>query len=387
MDTREQQLKNWAMLREHARVYRDEPSKSFVLSRYADVRALVQDPDLLRDPDLAEDGAMVRQFKPKDDPNRNAPMTWMDGAEHVRLRGPIQRALYARVAASRDAIDRIVHLQLDRLAGRTGFDLVEDYATPIPVATIGIILGVATTDFPRFRKWSDAMMLGFHPSRSPAQEAAMKEANALFGEYIDAALTERRTKPRDDLLSDLVIAQRDGADISEVELRVACMTLLTGGNMTTADLIGNTALLLLQHPEECAKLKANPALAAGAVEEALRLEPPTEGTQRIIECDRVIAGCPMKRGQVVAVMLGAANRDPEAFPDPDRFDIARKPNAHVGFGGGAHICIGAPLARLEAQLAIAALFARFPNLQLDGSPLRWRDLPFFHGLESLPVLT
>jgi len=387
MDAREQQLKTWAMLREQIPVYRDEASKSFVLSRHADVRALVQDPDLLRDPDLAEEGAVVRQFKPVGDPNRNAPMTWMDGADHVRLRGPVQRALYARVAAAREAIERIVALQLDRLAGRATFDLVEDYAVPIPVAAIGTILGVATEDFPRFRKWSDAMMLGFHPSRSPEQDAAMAEANALFGAYIDAAITDRRTAPKDDLISDLVIAQRDGAEITDIELRVACMTLLTGGNMTTADLIGNAAWLLLNHPEERAKLVANPALAASAVEEALRLEPPTEGTQRIADRDRTIAGCPIRKGQVVAVMLGAANRDPVVFPDPDRFDIARKPNAHVAFGGGAHICIGAPLARLEAQLAIAGLFARFPNLRLaDASAApRWRKLPFFHGLESLMV--
>ncbi|HEY1708789.1 MAG TPA: cytochrome P450 [Rhizomicrobium sp.] len=384
MDDREQQKKTWATLRARAPVWRDEPSKSFVLTRYADVRALLLDTTLLRDPDLADEGAVVRQFKSQG-PERDAPMTWLDGPEHVRVRGPLQRALYARIAAARPAIEKIVHMLLDSLVRRETFDLVADYAVPIPVAVIGNILGVATTDFPRFRAWSDAMMLAFHPARSQAQDAAMAEANTLFAAYLDAAIAERRVKPRDDLLSDLVIAQRDGAQLSDVELRVNCSTLLTGGNMSTADLIGNAALLLLQHPEQCARLKADPSLAASAVEECLRLSPPTDGTQRVLGEDRTIGGCPMKKGQVVAVVLPSANLDPDAFPDPERFDIARKPNVHLSFGGGPHICIGAPLARLEAQVALGALFARFPGLHLTGVPPERRELPFFNGLESLIV--
>jgi hypothetical protein len=312
-------------------------------------------------------------------------MTWMDGAEHVRVRGPLQRALYARVAAARPAVEKICAVLLDKLMGRERFDIIADYAVPIPVAVIGTILGVATADFPRFRAWSDAMMLSFHPSRSAEQDRALKEANVLFANYLDAAIAERRLRPRDDLLSDLVIAQREGTQLSDVELRVNCSTLLTGGNMSTADLIGNAVQLLLEHPDQLAKLNAAPSLVASAVEECLRLSPPTDGTQRILNEDRTIAGCPMKKGQVVAVMLPSANRDADAFPDPDRFDIARKPNVHMSFGGGPHICIGAPLARLEAQVALSALFARFPNLHPTGEPPQRRDLPFFHGLESLPV--
>jgi hypothetical protein len=385
VEDREKQYNDWAMLRAHAPVWRDEPSKTFILTRYADVRALVLDTTLLRDPDLAEEGAVVRQFKPEGSPERDAPMTWMDGAEHVRVRGPLQRALYARVAAARPAVEKICALLLDKLAGRESFDLIADYAVPIPVAVIGTILGVSTTDFPRFRAWSDAMMLSFHPSRSAAQDAALAEANVLFASYLDAALAERRLRPRDDLLSDMTIAQRDGAQLTDLELRVNSSTLLTGGNMSTADLIGNAIQLLLEHPDQLAKLKADPSLIGSAVEECLRLSPPTDGTQRILNEDRTIAGCPMKKGQVVAVMLPSANRDADAFPDPDRFDIARKPNVHVSFGGGPHICIGAPLARLETQVGLGALFARFPNLHLTGAPPQRRDLPFFHGLESLIV--
>lgn len=380
---RQSQIAQWKQMREHMPVYRDAPSKSFVLTRHADVRALLTDAAMLRDPDLAEEGAVVRQFKGQG-PDRDAPMTWMDGPEHVRVRAPLQRALYTRVAAIRPTIETIVRDLLDTLESRAEFDAAADFATPIPIATIGAILGVATADFDRFRSWSDAMMLAFHPARSAAQDAAMLEANTLFAGYLDAAIADRRARPRDDLISDMVLAQRDGAKLSDVELRVNLSTLLTGGNMTTADLIGSAILLLLQHPDECAKLQANPALVPSAIEEALRLEPPVDGTQRILDSDRAIAGCPMRKGQVVAVQLPAANRDETVFADPDRFDIARKPNPHLTFGGGPHICIGAPLARLEAQVAIGALFKRFPHLRLAGTP-RWRDLPFFHGLESLTV--
>jgi cytochrome P450 len=386
MEDREKQLVQWAAMRAHAPVYRDEPSKSFVLTRYADVRALLMDLDLVRDPDRAEEGAVVRQFK-GDGPERDAPMTWMDGAEHVRLRGPVQKALYGRVARCRKTVEAIAEAQLDKLEEQQSFDLVTDYAVSIPVETIGMLLGVETAVFPLFRQWSDAMMLAFHPSRSPEQNAAMAQANTLFGKYIDTAIAERRTQPRDDLLSDLVIAQRDGARISDAELRVNCMTLLTGGNMTTGDLIASAALLLLQHPAELAKVKADRGLVPAAIEETLRFSPPVDGTQRILDRDRIIAGCPMRKGQVIAVQLPSANRDETAFSSPDRYHIARKPNAHLSFGGGPHICIGAPLARLEAQVAIAALFERFPDLRLGSSPPRWRELPYFHGLESLIVAT
>jgi cytochrome P450 len=284
----------------------------------------------------------------------------------------------------RPKIEAIVAEHLNRCAARGSFDAVTDFAIPIPVDVIGTILGVATSDTAQFRAWSEAMMLGFHPARSPAQEKAMLAANDAVSAHIAAIIADRTAYPRDDLISDIVLARKDRARLSDAELRVNCMSLLTGGNMTTADLIGSAILLLLQNPDELAKLKANPALWPSAVEEALRLSPPVDGTQRILESDRAVAGCPMHKGQVVAVQLPAANLDPTAFPDPERFDIARKPNVHMSFGGGAHICIGAPLARMEAQVALTALFTRFPNLRLTGTP-RWRDLPFFHGLETLPV--
>ena len=181
--------------------------------------------------------------------------------------------------------------------------------------------------------------------------------------------------------------QAQGAPLSDVELRINLTALLVGGNLTTTDLIGNGVRLLLLHPEELAKLRADPGLINNAVEEILRYEPPIDITARIASRDMEVGGCPIKASQTLTLSLRGANRDPEVFPDPDRFDISRKRASHMAFGGGAHICIGSPLARLEAQVAIARLLERFPNLRLadPSTEAVWRTLPFFRGLERLDL--
>ena len=179
--------------------------------------------------------------------------------------------------------------------------------------------------------------------------------------------------------------QSAGADLSDDELRINLSALLVGGNLTTTDLIGNAVRLLLLNPGELAKLKADPKLINAVVEETLRYEPPVDITGRVASADMEVGGCPVKQSQVLTLSLRGANRDPEVFEDPHRFDVTRKHKPHVAFGGGAHICIGAPLARLEAQVALLKLFERFPNLRLadpEAAP-QWRSLPFFRGLETL----
>jgi hypothetical protein len=186
-----------------------------------------------------------------------------------------------------------------------------------------------------------------------------------------------------------VQVQSSGAALTDAEIWVNCQNLLGGGNLPTADLIANGIWLLLRHPDELAKLRADPSLLPGAVEEILRFEPPNDGTQRIAPGDFEINGCPLRQGQVAAIMIPVANRDPEIFPEPHRFDISRRGVPHLSFGGGAHICIGAPLARLQAQVAIDLLLRRFPHLRLadaEGPPC-WRAVPFFHGFEALRVQT
>ena len=373
-------------LRVSAPVFRDEKSATFVLTRYADARALLSDSTLWKDADRAESRALVRTFKPADmnrPGDRDSGIGWMDDPEHARVRPPIALALGRRVAGLRPFIEGVVRGRLDALGPR--FDVVADFALPIPIAVIGLLLGVDTADMPRFRAWSEASIGVFAPDPSAAERAATKEAANAITDYLDAAMTLRRREKRDDLISDLLAVQAAGGALSDSEIRVNCMNLLLGGNVTTADLIASAIFLLTSHPDERAKLIADPALIAGAIEEVLRYEPPTDGSQRVASRDMQIRGCPIRQSQVVAVMTHAANRDPAVFPDPHRFDISRRDGPHISFGGGAHICIGAALARLEAQVAVAGMIARFPNLRLADPAPRWRAMPFFRGLETLVV--
>jgi cytochrome P450 len=361
----------------------------FVIGRIAEARAWLSDATQWKDADRAEEGSLIRLFKP---PNMNRPgdrdggMGWMDDPDHARVRQPIQAALVRRTAALKPAVQAIVEAQLDQL-DPSGFDVLADYAAPIPVAVIGALFGLDTRDVPRFRGWSEAVLNVFDPDRSESGAAAGAAAVEGICDYLDAAMAERRRRPSDDLISDLIAVQAATGALSDSEIRVNCFNLILGGNVTTADLIASGVNLLLRHPAELAKLKADPGLVGSAVEEILRFEPPTEGAQRVASRDQTLAGCPMRERQVAAVVIPAANRDPAVFADPHRFDIARHDGPHISFGSGAHICIGAPLARLEARIAIAALIDRFPLLRLADpeAPPRWRPAPYFHGLEALLV--
>jgi cytochrome P450 len=367
-------------LRAATPVFRDEGSKSFLLTRMADGRALLADNTLWKDADQAEEGALVRLFKPADmnrPGDRDAGIGWLDDPDHARVRQPIAQALNRRVAKLKPFLETLVDARLDALGDR--FDAVADFAVPIPIAAIGHILGIDTADAERFRGWSEAAIGIFHPNPTPEMRAATKAASDAVSDYLDAAMAARRGDPHDDLVSDLVALQ----GLSDAEIRVNCMNLLLGGNVTTADVIASAILLLTTHDEERAKLAADPSLIGSAVEEVLRFIPPGEGAQRVASRDMAIAGCPIKQHQVVAVLLHAANRDPAVFADPHRFYIARRDGPHVSFGGGAHICIGAALARLEIQVAVGRFFAHFPNPRLAGPEPVWRDQPIFRGLEHL----
>jgi cytochrome P450 len=216
----------------------------------------------------------------------------------------------------------------------------------------------------------------------------MERCSEALNDYFIRLIDERKADPRDDLISDMTQLQASGLPVSDVELRINLSALLIGGNLTTTDLIGNAVRLLLKNPTELAKLKADPGVINAVVEEALRYEPPVDATARVASRDMEVGGCPVKQKQAFTAFLRAANRDPEVFEDPDRFDVSRAKKPHMAFGGGAHICIGAPLARLEAQVALLRLFERFPDLRLadpDVAPV-WRTLPFFRGLERLELV-
>ena len=380
-------------LRERCPAHRDPSSGSLVLSRYADVRGVVNDREMWRDPLLAEEGAILQRGQVAG-VDRNLPRTsttsilLLDDPDHARVRQPLAQALYARVAKCRPQVEALVDAALDSLPADTPFDLMDRFCVPIPIDVIAAILGVDPERLVEFRHWSEGIIQSLNPFRTPEQSAAMEVARIGLDAYFTETLAARRLEPRDDLITDMVQLQAAGADLSEAELRINLSALLVAGNLTTTDLIGNGVRLLLKHPDELAKLRADPKTINAVVEEILRFEPPVEITGRLASREMEVGGCPMKPGQAISVLLRSANRDAEAWPEPDRFDVSRKHRSHMSFGGGAHICIGAPLARLEAQVALVRLFDRFPNLRLanpDAAP-EWRTLPFFRGLQRLDVV-
>lgn len=379
-------------LRARCPAHRDPASGSVVFTRYEDVRGLVNDRTLWRDPMQAEEGALLQRgllagVDPDLPRTSTTSILMLDDPDHARVRQPLAQALYARVARFRPQVEAIVDRTLDALPAAGRFDLMAGFAVPIPIDVIASILGVDHDRLGEFREWSEGVIQSLNPFRTPEQTAAMETAAEALNAYFVAELAARRAARRDDLLSDMVSLQAEGADLSDDELRINLQALLVGGNLTTTDLIGNAVRLLLTNPAELAKFKVDPGLVNAVVEEALRFEPPVDITGRIASREMEVGGCPLRPRQAMTVMLRAANRDPEAFDDPHRFDVSRKHKPHVAFGGGAHICIGAPLARLEAQVALAKLFGRYPNLRLadPDAPPRWRNLPFFRGLERLDV--
>lgn len=379
-------------LRAQCPVRKDPVSGSMVLSRYADVRAVVSDRSLWRDPINAEEGAMLQRGTANlqtDLPRAETiSILHLDDPDHARIRQPLSQALYARVAKFRGEVERIVDEALDRIPRGEPFDLMSLFCVPIPIDVIASILGVDHDRLVEFRAWSEGSILGLNPFRTEEQTAQMEWASAQLSAYFLKTIAERRVAPGDDLISDMVRLQGEGAPLSDEELRINLGALLVGGNLTTTDLIGNGVYLLLKNPDELAKFKADPGLVNATVEEILRVEGPVDITGRIASSDLEIGGCPVRPKQSITTFLKAANHDPEVFEDPHRFDITRKHKPHVAFGGGAHICIGAPLARLEAQVALPRLFARFPDLRLaepEAQP-EWRKLPFFRGLETLMLV-
>jgi hypothetical protein len=263
---------------------------------------------------------------------------------------------------------------------------MEQVAVPLPVLVIARIIGVDEARLPDFRQWSEDVILGLNPVRTPEENARMISSGEALDAYFSELMQARRRAPKDDLVTDMVQLQASGdAKVADDEVCLNLQALLVGGNLTTTDLIGNGIWLLLNHPEQAAALRANPDLAAQAVEEVLRYEAPVQVTSRIVEQDRTVAGCPMHKSQPVFMSLAAANRDPEVFEAPQAFDITKKRASHIAFGGGPHICIGAPLARIEARHAFVKLLARYPDLRLPEQDLVWRTLPFFRGLEKLIV--
>jgi cytochrome P450 len=310
-------------------------------------------------------------------------MLFMDDPDHRRLRGLVNKAFTLKaVEALRPRVREIAAELLAKIQ-TDEFDLMSSFAGVLPVIVIAEMLGIDPADRGSFRHWSEVSVAAFfNPFRTPQQGEAAAQAQLELDGYFRKMIEVRRAAPGADLISAMLNAEDEGSHMTDDEIVVQCNLLLIAGNVTTTDLIGNGVKALLDHPQELAKLRARPELMNNAIEEILRYDSPVTNSGRNVQRELSMRGCPMNLGDSITVSLAAANHDPEVNPNPDRFDIERADIQHQSFGGGKHMCLGAPLARVEAQEAIAALLKRFPTLQPSPRGLKYRTIPSFRGMSE-----
>jgi cytochrome P450 len=365
-----------------------EGQRAWLITRYEDVRRA------LADPRLSKDWRKLRDPGFTPDPSVGFLMAHMlnaDPPDHTRLRRLVQKAFTpGRVAALRPRIEAITAGLLDAMAaardahpaGDGAVDLITAFAFPLPMTVICELLGIPDRDREEFKTWSQVIL------SSTATFDEYRAAGGAMYAYFTTLLADKRAAPADDLLSALITARDSGDSLDESELLAMIFLLLVAGHETTVNLIATGTLALLAHPSEFSRLRADPSLLPGAVEELLRYANPlNHATDRYAPESFEVGGVMIPAGEPVLVVTSSANRDPARFPDPDRLDVGRDASGHVAFGHGIHYCVGAPLARLEGEIAFGALLARFPGLSLavDPAALRWRPSSLIHGLETLPV--
>lgn len=368
-----------------------EALRGWVLTRYDDVRMAQRDPRF-----SADRAAPFADQKERDDQPEIARMgrllaKWVvfnDPPRHTVLRRLMLDAFTPRaIEALNGRITEIVDGLLTTIDGRTGIDLIGDFAYPLPATVIAHILGVPDEDIDRFRAWSEDIA-GVVGSAYAVPDRYQRGARALFelNDYFHGIVEQRRQRGETGALIDTLISAHDeDGSLSSEELVASCVILLFAGHETTTNLIGNGMVLLLERPDQLAKLRANPNLMPSAVEEILRYESPAHAVMRLAAEDFSLRGKDIKKGDRIFLMLAAANRDPEMFDDPERFDIQRDPNRHLSFGYGLHFCIGAQLARVEGEIALRHILDRFPNIALDTDHLEWDLSLVLRGVHALPL--
>ena len=323
-----------------------------------------------------------------------APRNWFifsDAPKHTRLRGLISKAFTPRtIAEFEPRIRELSSELLDAAAPRGEMDLAAEYAVPLPMKVIASLVGFPLSDWERYKRWSDTILrISYSRNGDPEARQVMLDFAAVTAEmsdYLADMLQARREAPRNDLLTRLVEAEVDGERLTHEEILGFIQLLVVAGQETTSDLINNAVLSLAERPDEMSLLRSHPELLGSAIEEVLRYRSPLQWVMRTPRQDITLSGVSIPQGALILPMIGSANRDPRVFPDPGRFDIARDPNPHLAFGQGAHFCIGAPLSRMEARIALTDLLARFPTFEvaLDG-PWQPRRALHVHGPEHLPV--
>ena len=377
-------LKN---LRELAPVHEDRELGRFLATRHDDVKAVLHDKAFFTDPSKANPGTFSREIiggslgygeKPS--------MLLMDEPDHRRLRSLVTAPFKPRaVERWRPHIRDIVERTLDNI--RAGeFELVEHFAGPVPTVVIAEMLGIEPEQHDEFKRWSDLVVqIGFNPFPTDEQSVSGAAAMAALDSFFLAEIEQRSNNLGDDLLSDMIRAEVAGETLSVAEIVAQCRLLLVAGNVTTTDLIGNGVKALLDNPDQLQKLRSDPALITNAVEEILRYDSPVTNSGRIPNRDIQLGGCPLAKGSSISPSLAAANRDPSVYPEPDTFDITREDTHHQSFGGGRHLCLGAHLARIEAQEAILGLLARYPELEQSERGSVRHAIPSFRGFSEFWV--
>jgi pimeloyl-[acyl-carrier protein] synthase len=362
------------------------PLGFWVLTRYEDVAAVLRDARFIKEPLAALVAARFGSEVPR---GVGLSMLDRDPPDHTRLRGLVSKAFTPRVVEGlRPRIQEIVDGLIARAEAAGSMDLIEEFAYPIPVNVICEMMGVPVQDHERFKGWSLDIARGLDSiwlppdSEIPRRSAAARHA---ISDYFRELIAQRRASPRSDLLSALIAAEEAGDKLNEEELLATCILILIAGHETTVNLIGNGVLALLRNPEELRRLRATPGLITTAVEELLRYDGPVQRTARVASDDVTIGGHTIRKGEMVMPFIGAADRDPAQFPEPDRLDLARADNRHIAFGWGIHFCLGAPLARVEGQIAINTLVQRLPRLALVSDAVEYRQSLTLRGLKALPV--
>jgi cytochrome P450 len=376
-------------LRQRGRIERDAVGV-WLIGHHADVSAGLRDNELSREPWRSPVWDTLRPFV-ADSTLERTTLQWMlfnDPPKHTRLRRLVNGAFKPpAIEALRERIGRISDELLQALPAPGSdepFDLMTGLAQPLPVRVICDVLGLPAADFAQTKAWSDTLALIVEPVAHKAWRANAAVAAEEMVAYLREHIARHRAAPRDDLLGALIEAQDDGAALTDDELLGNLVLLFIAGHETTTNLIGNGMLALMRHPEALARLRADPAaLLPGAVAEMLRYEGSVNMVARHTVEPYALGQTVVPPGQILFFMLGAANRDPAVFADPDRFDIARSPNPHLAFGAGIHYCVGAPLAKLEGEIAFARLLARYPRLQAADAAPAWRPLINLRGLERL----
>jgi cytochrome P450 len=359
----------------------------WVLTRYDDVATALRDPRFSRE---GFETAFAGVDGTAREPGRPQPsMLYRDPPDHTRLRAAVSRAFTPRrVEALRPRIQRLVDELLDRVRDTGRMDVIADLAAPLPVAVIGEVLGVPPEDWTTLTPLSADVAESLDALPVPADRQLVERGRAArheLGAYFRHLVAARRCRPQDDLVSQLITAADQGYPLSEDELLGMTVLLAVAGHETTTHLVGNGVLALLRYPDQLARLREEPGLLPSAVEELLRYDAPVQRTWRITTAAVEFGGRTAPAGAPVMAVLGAANRDPARFPEPDRLDLARPDNAHLAFGAGVHHCLGVALARLEAAVAIGTLVRRMPRLQLATAQPEWRGSSLVRGLAALPV--